>query len=410
MTDTCAGTSFDNNSAPEILFVTSSLQIGGTERHLAAVAPALVKLGWSISVYSLTGSGALREEMQGKGVNVFVPPLWQSTLRHFSQFMLGGVHLFDVMRKRRPTIIHFFLPAAYLVGAPLAIFKGIPVRIMSRRSLNVYQQRYPFALKLERGLHRKMTAILGNSRSVVRELSELEGVSASRLGLIYNGVDVVRFSNAGSPKVTRAALGLGQESLALVMVGNLIPYKGHNDLISALGLASSNLPEDWRLLLVGRDFGIAAALREQATMLRIEDKILFLGTRNDIPEILNACDIGVLCSHQEGFSNSVLEGMAAGLPMIVTNVGGNTEAVLDGKTGIVVPPHDPGLLAAAIARLAQDRSLRANLGSAARGRVAAHFALERTIKAYDILYRALLAGASPQDIQQIGVTDWLLAS
>ena len=68
--------------------------------------------------------------------------------------------------------------------------------------------------------------------------------------------------------------------------------------------------------------------------------MLFLNTRNDVLEILNACDIGVLCSHQEGFSNSVLEGMASGLPMIVTDVGGNAEAVLNGKSGIVVPPHD----------------------------------------------------------------------
>ena len=312
--------------------------------------------------------------MQGKGVEVLVPPLRFAMFNHLPQFILGGAHLFNVMRRRRPTIVHFFLPAAYLVGAPLAIFSSVPVRIMSRRSLlNAYQQSYPLALKFERRLHRKMTAILGNSRSVVRELNQLEDVPTSRLGLIYNGVDTARFTNAGSPKVTRAALGLSQETLALVMVGNLIPYKGHSDLISALGLAASKLPEDWRLLLVGRDFGVAAGLREQASKLGIEDKIVFLGVRNDVPEILNACDIGLLCSHQEGFSNAILEGMAAGLPMIVTDVGGNAEAVVDGETGIVVPSHDPRLLAAAIVRLAQDRSLRASLGNAARNRVAEHF-------------------------------------
>ncbi len=280
---------------------------------------------------------------------------------------------------------------------------------MSRRSLNVYQQSYPLTLKFERRLHRKMTAILGNSRSVVRELNQLEDVPTSRLGLIYNGVDTGRFTH-GSRKVTRAALGLGEETLALVMVGNLIPYKGHGDLVSALGLAAPNLSDDWRLLLVGRDFGVAAGLREQASKFGIEDKIVFLGVRNDVPEILNACDIGVLCSHQEGFSNAILEGMAADLPMIVTDVGGNAEAVVDGKTGIVVPPHDPRRLAAAIVRLAQDQSLRAGFGNAARDRVAEHFSLERSIKAYDALYRALLEGIPPRDIPQIGVADWLPAS
>ncbi len=408
--ETRVGPGSNNNRAPRILFVTSSLQIGGTERHLAAITPALVKLGWSISVYSLTGSGALRDEMQDKGVEVFVPPLRFGMFNHLPQLLLGGAHLFNVIRRHRPTIIHFFLPAAYLVGAPLAIFSGVPVRIMSRRSLNVYQQSYPLAMKFERRLHRKMTAILGNSRSVVRELNQLEDVPTNRLGLIYNGVDTARFTNAGSRKVTRAALQLGDETLALVMVGNLIPYKGHGDLVSALGLTAPSLPDDWRLLLVGRDFGVAAGLREQASKLGIEDKIVFLGVRNDVPEILKACDIGVLCSHQEGFSNAILEGMAAGLPMIVTDAGGNAEAVADGETGIVVPPRAPALLAAAIERLAQDAPLRASLGNAARDRVADYFSLERSIKAYDALYRALLAGTSPQDIQQIGVADWLLTS
>ena len=172
--------------------------------------------------------------MQGQGVEVFVPPLRFAMFNHLPQFLLGGAHLFNVMRRRRPTIVHFFLPAAYLVGAPLAIFSGVPVRIISRRSLNVYQQSYPLALKFERRLHRKMTAILGNSRSVVRELNQLEDVQTSRLGLIYNGVDTGRFTH-GSRKVTRGALGLGEETLALVMVGNLIPYKGHGELVSALG-------------------------------------------------------------------------------------------------------------------------------------------------------------------------------
>ena len=132
-------------------------------------------------------------------------------------------------------------------------------------------------------------------------------------------------------------MGIGPQALTLVMVGNLIAYKGHGDLLVALGQAAPQLPPDWRLLIVGRDEGIASALQAQSVALGIDRNVLFLDTRNDVPDILNACDIGVLCSHQEGFSNAVLEGMAASLPMIVTDVGGNAEAVLDGECGIVVP-------------------------------------------------------------------------
>jgi glycosyltransferase involved in cell wall biosynthesis len=115
----------------------------------------------------------------------------------------------------------------------------------------------------------------------------------------------------------------------------------------------------------------------------------------------------MLCSHQEGFSNAVLEGMAASLPMIVTNVGGNAEAVLDGECGIVVPPSDPPRLAEAIARLAKSPELRTAFGGAARRRVTEHFSLESSVEAYDAMYRALLSGAEPQDIPEIRVEDWL---
>jgi len=149
------------------------------------------------------------------------------------------------------------------------------------------------------------------------------------------------------------------------------------------------------------------AERDFYKTLGIGRNVRFLDSRNDIPDILNACDIGVLCSHQEGFSNAVLEGMASGLPMIVTDVGGNAEAVLDGECGIVVPPRDPARLAGAIVQLAVDPSLRARLGGAARRRTSEHFALDRAIAAYDALYRALQSGIAPGDVREVRVTDWL---
>jgi glycosyltransferase involved in cell wall biosynthesis len=405
-------TTAPGSSGAEILFVIGTLEVGGTERHIATLAPALVKLGWPVSVYSLAGGGVLQEAMEGEGVNVLVPPFRlsaprSSVLARLMQSVRIGGHLFSLMRSRRPAIVHCFLPAAYLVGAPAALSARIPIRIMSRRSLNVYQRSYPLVADVERRLHRRMTAILGNSRSVVRELNELERVPARRLGLIYNGIDVSRFTGSETRAATRTALGIGLQALTLVMVGNLIAYKGHGDLLAALGQAAPQLPPDWRLLIVGRDEGIASALQAQSVALGIDRNVLFLDTRNDVPDILNACDIGVLCSHQEGFSNAVLEGMAASLPMIVTNVGGNAEAVLDGECGIVVPPSDPPRLAEAIVRLAKSPELRTAFGGAARRRVTEHFSLESSVEAYDAMYRALLSGAEPQDIPEIRVEDWL---
>jgi glycosyltransferase involved in cell wall biosynthesis len=269
---------------------------------------------------------------------------------------------------------------------------------MSRRSLNVYQHNHPVLRLAERVLHRSVTAMLGNSRSVVRQLCEEEAVPSARVGLIYNGVDVSRFCVPESRPTVRSALGLSAETVVLSMVGNLIPYKGHQDLLEALALASPALLQDWRLLVIGRDDGIGQQLQAQAAALGLDDKIVFLGPRADVPELLQASDVGLLCSHQEGFSNAILEGMAAGLPMVVTDVGGNAEAVLDGETGIVVPPRDPGALAQAITRLVNDSAARQTLGSAARERAIAQFSIEQCVSRYDEFYRGLLEGKEPQEI------------
>jgi glycosyltransferase involved in cell wall biosynthesis len=385
----------------QILFVVGALQVGGTEQHLSMIARSLNQRGWQTSVYCLTTGGPLQAELDQSGIPVVLPPIARPNRplslpdRIFRLGVAAG-HLLTVMLRRRPTIVHFFLPQAYLTGAPLAVLARIPVRVMSRRSLNAYQDRHPVLRAIEHRMHRTMTAILGNSRSVVRELQG-EGVPADRLGLIYNGLDPTRFEQTDARAAMRESLGIPPSALVMVIVANLIPYKGHLDLLHALGAANASLP-DWRLLVVGRDDGAGASIRAAASKLGIDQKVLLLGQRLDVPEILSSSDIGLLVSHEEGFSNALLEGMAAGLPMIVTDVGGNREAVVDGESGLVVPPHDPKQLCMAILRLAGDAALRGTLGAAARRRIAERFTIDRCIEGYEALYRKLLAGGRPKDV------------
>jgi glycosyltransferase involved in cell wall biosynthesis len=185
------------------------------------------------------------------------------------------------------------------------------------------------------------------------------------------------------------------------MVANLIPYKGHEDLIDALAIAAQEIPQDWHLVLAGRDDGIGARLKGKISESGLHDHVSFLGSRTDIPALLAASDLGILCSHQESFANAILEGMAAGLPMIVTNVGGNSEAVVDGVTGIIVPAKDPRQLAEAIVRLARDPSMRNAYGTAARQRVVERFGMERCIALHELLYRKLLTGEMPGEIPEL---------
>jgi len=396
-------------AAPQILFVTASLGIGGTEQQLVMLAAELNRRGYRVMVFSLA-TGPLLGALKAERVPTLVARarLRQSRSLSIFNLALAATKLFALLIRHRPAVVHFFLPEAYLLGAPLAAVARIPIRVMSRRSLNVYQQNHPGLVAwIERALHRTMTAILGNSRSVVRQLLEIEGVDSNRLGLIYNGVDTARFATGlkrGAIRAsTRSAFNLPSQALVIVMVANLIVYKGHLDLLEALHIISGHLPVGWRLLLVGHDEGIGDKLRAQAHALAIDDHVVFLGSRVDVPEILLASDIGILCSHQEGFSNAVLEGMAAGLPMVVTAAGGNPEAVIDGETGIVVPPNNPPRLADGILRLIVDPDLRARFGDAGRVRVAANFSINQCVANYDGLYRMLLAGGVPCDLPQIRV-------
>lgn len=389
----------------EVLYVISNLGIGGAERHLLLVGGALVRRGHSVCVYSLAGDGPLRGLLEEGGVTVLLPPGRRagsegSSISRAMRSALVAVHLTYVMLRTRPKIAHFFLPAAYLIGGLAAGLAGIKIRVMSRRSLNIYQLAYPMMRWLEMKLHGRMNAVLGNSMAVVRQLRDEERVSENRLGLIYNGIEIPR--SADSKIAVRSSLGLDDKTLVFVIVANLIPYKGHLDLINAFNLANDRIGQPWHLLVVGRDDGIESELRAVASQLNIDKHISFLGLRSDVASLMSASDVGLLSSHQEGFSNTILEGMAAGLPMIVTNVGGNAEAVVDGGTGLVVSPHDPASFAEAIVQLAVDPALRQRYGAAGRKRIEALFLSDACAAKYEALYRGLMQGALPRDIPEVG--------
>lgn len=384
-----------------ILYVIGSLKVGGAEGHLARVVPALDRERWQPSIYTLHRRGVLAEAVERGGVPVYSPPIPPSlqgrgTLPRVARHIWVFGQLVRHLMRKRPWLVHYFLPASYLIGLPatfvahaLTAFTGkLPVRVMSRRSLNLYQRDRPVLGRLERLLHGGCSAVIGNSHAVVAEL-EAEGVRPERLRLIYNGIEVPPANRLdGSAK--RAELGLSDDALVIVQVANLIPYKGHADLLEAFAKLCREVDGEIVLCLAGRDDGIGAELAAKARALGIVGRVEWLGVRHDVAEILAIADIGVLSSHEEGFSNAVLEGMAAGLPMVVTRVGGNPEAVLDGETGFVVAPHDPAGLAEALSRLSADPALRRRLGAAARERLEKHFSLGRCLEDYERLYGSLV--------------------
>jgi glycosyltransferase involved in cell wall biosynthesis len=378
-----------NVSPTKILFIIGSLDLGGAERHVALIAPRLKQLGFEPSIYCISRRGAQADEIARAGVTV-VGPTWeagpQSTrIGKFFRLFVSCLKLMKILLRDRPQIAHFFLPLAYVIGAPLAWLARTPVLIMSRRSLNLYQTQHPVLARFERFLHHRMDAVLANSRAVFDQLIDLENCSRDQVEIIYNGIDL-----AGIERASALPHASSRKGVVLIIVANLIPYKGHGDLLEALHTVRGQMPANWSLLCVGRDDGIRGHLEAQVDRLGIGGYVQFLGERTDVPALLRGADIGILCSHEEGFANAILEGMAAGLPIIATDVGGNSESVAHGETGNIVPPRNPAALGQAILSLVLDPAARARMGEAGRKRAHERFSIESCIEQYAKLYHSLI--------------------
>lgn len=369
--------------------VTSRLDLGGAERHLTRVLPALHRRGIDITLYVMERGGTLENELAAQGVRIEGPV--RSSFLHWPRATLQLAHF---LRHKRPDVVHFFLPRPYVYGSFAAELAGHHRRIMSRRSLAHYQAAYPLLGKLERMLHRRTLGLIGNSQAVVDQLVSETG-NARKVALIHNGIDLPEPIAAAERQRIRQDLQTSNETLVIAIVANLIAYKGHKELIEALTLAKDQLPQRWRLLAIGRDDGIGIELKRRAKKFDISDNISWLGERPDVGPLLAASDLFVLPSHQEGFSNALLEAMAANLPVVATAVGGNVDAVRDNDTGLLVRGKDPKALAGAILRLAKDPVLRRRLGDAGRSRVERRFSLNACVERYEKLYRAMIEAVVP---------------
>jgi glycosyltransferase involved in cell wall biosynthesis len=204
--------------------------------------------------------------------------------------------------------------------------------------------------------------------------------------LIYNGVDGEPFELASRMrKEFRGEMGLTDLQKVVTVIANLIPYKGHHDFLKAASQVKDRIPKA-TFWLVGEDRGIQKDLERLSRDLRIHDCVSFMGQRSDIPNILAASDLSVLPSHEEGFSNVILESMAAGLPVIATRVGGNSEAVVDGVTGWLVPPRNPEVMAERIGDLIDDAQKARFWGERGKERVKGLFTIEQMVDKHLTLY------------------------
>lgn len=349
----------------------------------------LARRGWQCQLFVLEADGPLKE-LLSKAEIVVIDGGYSSTSAPWIKVAQLGRALFRLWLltiRTRPDVLHAYLPLTNFLGALAGRTAGVPVILTSRRGLGTHQDRNPGWRPFDRISNLCSHYVTVNSRAVADDTVARDGIRPEKLVIIHNGIDMARFHAAARARDSmRRTLGLEREALGVVVVGNLIPYKGHADLLRALPDVVSGGARV-QLFFVGEDRGIGAGLRQLAEELRVAQFVTFLGRRDDVAQILAGMDLCAVASHEEGFSNALLEAMASGLAIVATDVGGNPEALQRGELGILVPPRDPVALAAALRRLVENEDERLELGRRAREVVASKYTVDAMVDGYIALYR-----------------------
>jgi glycosyltransferase involved in cell wall biosynthesis len=283
---------------------------------------------------------------------------------------------------------------ANILGVLVARAAGVETVVASRRDYGEWMnRRYLAGTKFA---NRFVSAIVTNSHEVKRLTERAEGFCSDRIHVIYNGMDARAFEEVRPTQELRRRLGLPQGTKVVVLVANYRPMKRHETLVAAARDVLARR-HDVRFLLIGRN-ATPAKLREafeaQVAELGLADYIRFTEATGDIREHLALCDVGVNCSQGEGLSNAIMEYMAAGLPCVVADSGGNPDLVTNGVTGLLFPLGDASALAAAIEVLLDDPERRALLGQAGRERVRRDMSLDAMLTSLEALYATLVSSAA----------------
>lgn len=368
-----------------VFFLLDSLQIGGTETQAVELALRLDPALYSVTLGCLQLRGPLLQKFHGSKVSLV-------------EFHVDGgidspngiyqiLRLANFLRKNRFDVVHAHDLWSNLMGIPAARLAGVPAIISSRRDLSHLPWYTPLKRRFLRRLQQLSSAVLVNSREIQNHLVKDDKFEPELIRVVYNGIDLKRFDNVVAD---RSKLFPALEGCTLIVTtGNMrSDIKGHPTLIEAARSVCARFPNA-RFVLIG-DGESRQKFESKVADLGLGEKFLFLGSRQDVPELLSCCDIAVMPSRAEGFSNALLEYLAARLPTVATQVGGNVEIIQHRVNGLLVLPENPADLAAAISCLLQNPTLASQLGYAGRERVRASFSFEQLTKNTDALYTELL--------------------
>lgn len=366
-----------------ILYLTTDSKLGGTERVIYNLARALHGVDFEVHVDSLKGPGELQDLLNQAGVP-------STNLNMASKLDLGVIgRLRRLIREFQPDLLCTYLFHANHLGRLVGRMSGVRKILTVQESVDAWR-RWHHNL-IDRLTVPLVDQFAANSEAVRQRFHEFSGIPMERVEVIYNGIDLAPYRHLENSKCTtlRESLGLDAGSIVFITVAHINPYKGHRHLVEAAARIVKKYPEArWLFVGSGRS---DEEVRRQIGDVGLQDRIHMLGVRKDIPDLLNASDVFVLPSLWEGCPLSILEAMAAGLPVIASSVGGIPELVQQEKTGLLVRPGEAADLADKMQSLLEDGDRRRNMGQEGKARAFAEFSLEMQVARTRELYDRILS-------------------
>lgn len=306
-------------------------------------------------------------------------------LDHLSDIR-GAVRLARALRQQKIDILHSHMFRASLFASPIGKLCGVPVIIETTHVRETWRMSWlKSKFIVDRAVGHLIDHYIAVSEANSRYLIGQKRISAKKVSVIQNGCSVERVDpSKAHPEGIRESLGFSKDDLMLLVMARLEPQKGHLILLQALSLLRTGFP-NIRLICLGTGV-LEEELKKAARDLGLEDIVRFVGFRSNVGDWLAAADIGVLPSFYEGLPLTAVETLAAGIPLVATAVDGTPEVVIDGETGLLVPPGDPAAMAEAIGRLARQPDLRRQFALAGRDWVTKRFTIQRQVEQTSNLY------------------------
>jgi glycosyltransferase involved in cell wall biosynthesis len=362
---------------------------GGAEKQLYLLASSLNSDNFKPIVVQLIPDNKLKVSTGNmNGLELFHFPT--SRLYGLGGFRQLG-RLLLLAKNKRVDIIHTFFDKSEVMGWLTAHFCKIPIWITSRRDLGFKRKR--IYAKIFGLTSKDCKKCIANCHAVKDQMIQQEDLPPEKIDVIYNGLDLSEYQRTLQNESLREELTVVNGTPLVGLIANFnFEIKGHIYFLGAAKKILEKVPKA-KFVLVG-DGPLRPRYEEVARELNIKKDVYFLGKRTDVPSIISNLDLSVLSSTSEGLSNVILESMAAGKPVVATNVGGSQEMVKDGITGYLVPPTDSGAIASAVIDLLQNPNKAQAMGAAGRKVVQEKFTIEAMVKKYEDLYFSLLKDRS----------------